>query len=354
MRSGLTLCVLAVFLSNNLIAQGNTHISAEGIQVEYLDQDSIFFRSATVDFVRIRSTKTENVQIAIVVFKPAKPSPVLLLSHGWHGSVSKPKPNADNPHSQFLTIEVDMRGRTYSTGKQDCNGYELYDFYDAYRYALVHYRDLISDPDQVYLRGESGGGGNGFGLVGKFPDLFCSAVINCGPSDYELWYRCDSVGEFRDEMVPWIGVTPDENPEAYASRSGITTVANVLTPSYVCHGELDKRVPAEHSRRYYDIAKRMNKPVRYLELKGVGDERHWGNITDEQNTQKHQFEQEALARHEVPVLPLSGRLFVAGFLVTKTFLVFMNSVDDIGIIDYDLGRHRVEFVIGEGVVEWAR
>jgi hypothetical protein len=32
----------------------------------------------------------------------------------------------------------------------------------------------------------------------------------------------------------------------------------------------------------------------------------------------------------------------------------MNSVDDIGIIEYDLGRHRVEFVIGEGVVEWAR
>jgi hypothetical protein len=162
------------------------------------------------------------------------------------------------------------------------------------------------------------------------------------------------VGEFRDEMAPWIGTTPDENPEAYASRSGITTVANVLTPSYICHGELDKRVPAEQSRRYYDKAKRLNRPVRYLELKGVGDERHWGNITDEQNTQKQQFEREALARHDVPVLPESGRLIVAGYLVTRRFSVFMHSIDDVGIVDYDISERKVEFVRGGGSVVWAK
>ena len=31
--------------------------------------------------------------------------------------------------------------------------------------------------------------------------------------------------------------------EAYKSRSGITTVENILTPAYIIHGETDIRVP---------------------------------------------------------------------------------------------------------------
>jgi hypothetical protein len=51
-------------------------------------------------------------------------------------SVKPPTESSKNPNSNFLTIQVDMRGRKYSTGSPDCNGYELYDFYDAYRYIM--------------------------------------------------------------------------------------------------------------------------------------------------------------------------------------------------------------------------
>jgi hypothetical protein len=158
--------------------------------------------------------------------------------------------------------------------------------------------------------------------------------------------------EFQDEMISWIGHPPDENEEAYASRSGITTVPNLLTPIYVCHGETDIQVPSIHARIYYEKAKSLNKYVRYLELKGVGDERHWGNITQEQILQKQQFEKEALKKHAPPVLPEEGEFIVAGYLVTKQFSVFMESIDDVGLIDYHIPSQRVDFIRGSGKVIW--
>ena len=81
---------------------------------------------------------------------------------------------------------------------------ELYDFFDTYLFLTEHYKEYISDPEQVYYFGGSGGGGNGFSIIGKFPDLFCSALILCGISDYAEWFKQDEIGEFRDEMIPWI------------------------------------------------------------------------------------------------------------------------------------------------------
>ena len=61
-------------------------------------------------------------------------------------------------------------------------------------------------------------------------------------SDYADWFRNDETGEFRDEMLVWIGCTPEQDEEAYRSRSGLTTVRNMLTPAYIVHGETDIRL----------------------------------------------------------------------------------------------------------------
>ncbi len=319
-------------------------------QTELSGQTSPFFTSDKVDFFQINSTLTEGVKIAIAVYKPLSPSPVLLVSHGWHGSIRKPDPGSENPNPGFLTIHVDMRGREYSTGRPDCNGYELYDFYDAYKYALAKYPALISDTGQVYFSGESGGGGNGFSILGKFPDLFCNACILCGISDYAEWFKNDKIGEFRDEMLPWIGFPPEQNPGAYAARSGITTVRNLLTPVYIVHGETDIRVPSAHSRTFYEKAKKLKKDVEYLELKNVGTRDHYGNITENQIREKDEFIRRALSKHPNPVLPEKGDMIVAGYLVTKHFSVFLNSIDEVGEIKYDLRKKKVKFISGEGKV----
>lgn len=338
----------------NLHGQNNVDILFE--DVSYRDfqakEDSIFFTSEKIDFIQINSSITDSVKFAIAIYKPDKPSPIILISHGWHQSVKRPGVNEENPYPDFLTIQVDMRGRKYSTGKQDCNGYELYDFYDAYKYALKNYSEFIADQRQVYYVGGSGGGGNGYALLGKFPDLFCSAVISCGISDYAEWFSNDSVGEFRDEMLPWIGYTPDKNPEAYASRSGITTVENLMTPIYIVHGETDIRVPSVHARKFVKKAERLNKKAHYLELKNVGDKRHWGNISEEQTNAKSSFVRKGLELRDPPELPNSGKFIVPGYVVTKEFSVFLNSIDKVGEIKYNIAKRKIKFLKGEGRVVW--
>jgi hypothetical protein len=89
------------------------------------NQENVFFTSGNVDFIQINSSVTDSVKFAVVVHKPDKPSPILLFTHGWHGSVKPPAIDSQNPYENFLTVQVDMRGRKYSSGKADCNGLEL-------------------------------------------------------------------------------------------------------------------------------------------------------------------------------------------------------------------------------------
>ena len=44
---------------------------------------------------------------------------------------------------------------------------------------------------------------------------------------------------------------------AYAARSGITTVENLMVPLYIAHGETDVRVPSEHAVRYMEKAQEL-------------------------------------------------------------------------------------------------
>jgi dipeptidyl aminopeptidase/acylaminoacyl peptidase len=341
--------VLAGFCLNG---SGQTKVDSLFEDIRFRNDTARFFTTKTVDFIRVKSTVSEGVEFAAVIYKPEKPSPILLLSHGWHQSVMPPSRESENPYPGFLSVQVDMRGRKFSTGKPDCNGLELYDFYDAWLYVTAHYKEYISDPSQVYYCGGSGGGGNGFSLIGKFPDLFCSALISCGMSDYAEWFRNDEIGEFRDEMLVWIGCTPEQDEEAYRSRSGLTTVRNMLTPAYIVHGETDIRVPVTHSRNFVNKAKKYRKPVRYLELENVGTRSHWGRITPEQERQREEFSRQALSVHPAPRLPSSGELIVAGYVVTKHFSVFMDSIDAIGKIKYNLKARKISFTKGRGKVIW--
>ena len=272
---------------------------------------------------------------------PAAPKRLLLSLHGWHGQVKRT--HADNVSEtedpDWFVVSPEMRGRGDAGGKPDCSGLELQDAVDALAFARDRFAGRILAPDRVALTGGSGGGGNVFALLGKFPDLFCRARAECGISDYALWYRNDRVGEFRDEMDVWIGRGPDDDPEAYASRGGLTTVGNLLTPLIVFHGDSDPRVPCEHSRLYVDAARRAGKGglVTYHEFAGVGHPGHYGGITPEQQRIR-ETEGPAFIKVDAapPEVPGRGSFVVAGYLCTRRFEVRLDSIDRVARLDYDL------------------
>jgi len=307
------------------------------------------------DLVHYESSVTPGIRLAMLVKKPKQPSYILLTTHGWHMTIEPFVPMAEpDPNMPYLFVQVDMRGRAFSEGNPDCNGLELIDVYDALQEVKERYADYILDPDIVYFEGASGGGGNAFSIAGKFPDLFASVGALCGTSDYALWYRNDLVGEFRDEMDVWIGDSPKNRAEAYASRSGITTIENILSPMCVIHGETDIRVPAEQSRLFLQEASKVGKGhlVTYTELPNVGTNVHWGNADAEQLALIEHAPEQMRLEHRKPVnLPQRGELVVAGYIYTKHFKLLLADIDRVTRIRYDLEKREISF-IGDPPCAW--
>ena len=294
------------------------------------------------DFIYYRSTIHPELTLAMKILKPEKPSHILASTHGWHMSAPKFENLTESPKEEYLRVFVDMRGRAFSEGKPDCNGWELYDVIDAVEYVKEHYREYLLDDALVYFEGGSGGGGNCYELLVKFPDYFAAATALCGVTDFAVWYRGDAKGEFRDDMDIWIGKTPDEDPDAYIARSPLYAMENLYTPLYIAHGDDDGRIPVTHSRAYVQKAGEMGRGdlVRYYELSGVGDSSiHFKGATEgemdelwarsEKNRQDHRSE---------TVLPRRGTLKVHGYLKTKHFFVKLDRVDRWATVTYDIDR----------------
>lgn len=294
------------------------------------------------DLIYYRSSIHPELTLAMRVLKPENPSYLLATTHGWHMSIGS-FVNYESAVSQYLMVEVDMRGRACSDGAADCNGWELYDIIDAVEYCKKHYQEYLIDSEIVYFDAGSGGGGNAYALAGKFPDYFAAINALCGISDYLLWWQNDKVGEFRDEMEVWIGSA--KNTTAYRSRSGITMVQNLCSPLRIAHGETDIRVPVSHARNYMKAAETAGKStlIDYWELPQIGGEDHWTFLTDALSQKLHAFRFENFTKHRSPVrIPPRGQMVVCGYLVTKEFSIRLNSIDSVAIIDYDLERNSFQ------------
>ena len=64
------------------------------------------------DLIYYKSTRDQNLNLAMRVVKPEKPGYIKATTHGWHMSVSEFVP-MDEPakNNEYLILEIDMRGR---------------------------------------------------------------------------------------------------------------------------------------------------------------------------------------------------------------------------------------------------
>ncbi len=293
------------------------------------------------DLIYYKSSVNPELTLAMRVLKPEKPSYIVATTHGWHMSISDFK-KYEKAESDFLVVEVDMRGRAFSEGSPDCSGWELYDVIDAVEYVKENYQEYLIDTSTVYFEAGSGGGGNAYAIAGKFPDYFTAIVSMCGMSDYLVWYQNDKVGEFRDELDIWIG--NPENEEAYHSRSGIRTVGNLCAPMAIIHGRNDIRVPVYHARNYIEAAKKCGKDgmIEYWEVPDVGGEDHWTHGTPEFFKKLDAYRHDYICAHKEPVaIPQKGEMTVGGYLFTKAFSVVLDSIDRVATVQYDLAKGEI-------------
>jgi hypothetical protein len=290
----------------------------------------------------IRSFKSSidtSLRLWMVVYLPLQRSYILVTAHGFHGELNLP--DVYPSKKEFLSICLEMRGRTHSKGKPDASGYELQDWIDAVNFAKKEYAKYIIDTNIVYTEGGSGAGGNIYAILGKYPDFFTAAAVHSGMSDYYKLAMQDEVYEFVDELEGegWIGGTWESNPIGYKSRGGLTTVQNLLTPLYIDHGETDIRIPVTHAREYVARARKLNKTIKYIESPDVGDRQHWTNITNNQEKflEKLMFEW-LLSYKSRPEIPQQSSMIVAGFLKTRHFEINLDDIDKIATVDYKFSK----------------
>ena len=112
------------------------------------------------------------------------------------------------------------------------------------------------DPDQLYITGGSGGGVLSSWSIGKTDRYKAAAVLYPVINWYSFAVSSDipvTVAKYWFRAMPW------EDPEHYMSRSSISLVGNVTTPTMVMTGVEDYRTPMSESDQYYQA----------LKLKGV-------------------------------------------------------------------------------------
>ncbi len=119
--------------------------------------------------------------------------------------------------------------------------------------------EFNGDPSRVYLTGYSAGGNGTWYLAAHHPEKFAAVVAICG-----------FVDQFTGKTsgVPYPAVLPGADP--YTAVAG--RVAKL--PIWIFHGDADRNVSVDESRRMFAALKAAGANVQYTELPGV-DHNAW-------------------------------------------------------------------------------
>jgi predicted peptidase len=117
--------------------------------------------------------------------------------------------------------------------------------------------EFNGEPSRVYLTGLSAGGNGAWYLASHHPERFAALVVVCG-----------FISEFTGKTsgVPYPAIAPLSAPDQYAF------VAKQVSPLpiWVFHGDADKSVSVEESRKMVAALKAIGANVQYTEFPGVG------------------------------------------------------------------------------------
>jgi len=122
-------------------------------------------------------------------------------------------------------------------------------------------KEFRADAKRVYLTGLSAGGNGAWSLAYRYPERFAAAVVVCG-----------FISKFRGKTsgIDYPALVPTDEIDPY----GVIAKQVSSIPIWIFHGDADKNVAVEESRKMAAALEAIGANVQYTELPGV-DHNAW-------------------------------------------------------------------------------
>lgn len=306
-------------------------------------------------------------------------APIAVVMHGYSGNSGKMaevRANAQRLRDAgFFAISVALRGRDGSDGVRDSGGVEVYDMYDAVEYVKATFPTLIN-ASNISITGYSGGGGNAMSALTKFPDYFRAGSAYFGMSDYGYnansgWYQLGADSGHRSQLVTDIGNPTLGNPtvqDRYMSRA--SNLASRNNPYSEIHLFVNNNEPtcppvndtsyknnataaASFAGEFNNITVHTGGLGQYVDFNGnsineANELQNWphGYPTANEQQAAESWYLSRLLNGSIPepVLNLQDDLFVAGFVATKRFSLWLGDGQNAaGGLAYELVGNQWKF-----------
>ena len=231
---------------------------------------------ANVEYKSFKARDGRKIPAYVTIPNGEAPFPAIVLPHG--GPWARDAGGFDEwtqllAHHGYVVIQPQFRGSEgygldhWMAGDAKW-GLEMQDDVDDAAMYLVK-RGLATE-DKLAVFGWSYGGYAAFAGSMRPNNIYQCAIAGAGVADLNSIRATIGRNKFLRELQrPTIkGVSPMDHVE------------DVNVPILVIHGDIDIRVPVEHSRRFVDRLKSNNKDYKYVELKGAD---HFGNTLSYQH-----------------------------------------------------------------------
>lgn len=258
--------------------------------------------------------------------------PVVVVMHGFSQEVGDFSAATINRYAEYgvFALFVEMRGRGSSGGSPDAGGEEIRDIWAAVEYIKSTYRERV-DPQRVSIVGYSGGGGNVYSSVTKFPYYYNAGVSFFGIADYGSdgsngWYQNGASAAQQDSLEAWVGGTPAAVPNNYEARNSLRAIGNYPGRLFVYHDTADASVPIIQTTRLRDTATFFSVIDPYFNVSATTDATRWQHglpaaVSDLITAENYFIPalKTATPLHQ----PLEGTLKVKGYVYTPEFRLML-------------------------------
>jgi dipeptidyl aminopeptidase/acylaminoacyl peptidase len=125
--------------------------------------------------------------------------------------------------------------------------------------------------DKICSAGTSYGGYSALMLHINYPQRYKCVISVAGPTDLPLMFTSSDWNINKDSIKKMVEIVGDplKDIEKLKTQSPLYNAKKINAPVLLMHGTEDPRVNIEHSIRLEYILKRLNKPVKFLKIKGA-------------------------------------------------------------------------------------